>query len=137
MDYNQLRELYPIAEADGCWVWQGRIHGKGYGLVMHEGKEWLAHRLMYTLLRGPIPKGLVIDHICRNHPCVNPGHLRVLTSRANTLCGESVPAQNARKTLCKQGHVLEGNNVIWRKDGRRRCRECTRAAKRKNLTIAR
>jgi hypothetical protein len=29
-----------------------------------------AHRVAYAV--GPIPEGLVLDHLCRNRRCVNP-----------------------------------------------------------------
>lgn len=33
--------------------------------------------------------------------------------------------------VCRKGHAMEGDNVIVRKDGYRRCRECLRAVKRR------
>ena len=35
----------------------------GYRRVRFEGKVWSEHRLIYIMMKGPIPKGLVIDHI--------------------------------------------------------------------------
>ena len=34
-------------------------------------------------VKGPIPEGLVIDHLCHNHACVNPDHLRAVTHKQN------------------------------------------------------
>jgi hypothetical protein len=36
---------------------------------------------------GPIPDGLVIDHLCRVHNCVNPEHLEPVTPAENTRRG--------------------------------------------------
>jgi hypothetical protein len=37
----------------------------GYGLVSVGGKQQRAHRVSYELFVGPIPTGLVLDHLCR------------------------------------------------------------------------
>ena len=55
----------------GCWIWTGRITGKGYG--DYNGAR--AHRISYEEFNGPIPAGMVVMHTCDNPPCVNPSHL--------------------------------------------------------------
>jgi len=63
-----------------CWVWRGRTTRKGYGYmrVKPSGRPWAwmpAHRIAYQLLVGPIPAGLVLDHvwpICQSKLCVRP-----------------------------------------------------------------
>ena len=42
-----------------------------------------AHRLVYETLVGPIPDGLVLDHLCKNVQCVNPDHLEPVTQAVN------------------------------------------------------
>lgn len=74
----------------GCWVWTGRLNRNGYGRVYHAGKERMAHRLTYELLVGPIPEGLVLDHVCRVRCCRNPYHLEPVTVQVNTLRGNAV-----------------------------------------------
>ena len=37
-----------------------------------------AHRYFYALIRGPIPMGHDLNHVCRNKHCVNPYHLEVI-----------------------------------------------------------
>lgn len=107
-----------------CWEWTGWIDADGYGGT---GKG-RAHRAAWEMLVGPIPDGMVLDHLCRNSPCVNPDHLEVVTVRENTMRGRAPSAQNARKAYCKRGHELSGRNLSLREspNGRmyRRCLAC-------------
>lgn len=110
---------------DECWEWlAGRFAG-GYGQFSVDGSSRFAHRVSYEFLVGPIPQGLELDHLCRNTWCVNPAHLEPVTPRENKRRGFSNAALNARKTHCKRGHLLEGDNLKPDKRlGRRICREC-------------
>lgn len=115
---------------DDCWLWTGAIDN-GYGIFSVEwtASNWTAHRYAYTLLVGPIPEGLTLDHLCRVRNCVNPRHLEPVTSGENVLRGESLSAQNARKTHCLRGHPFTEENTyrdIYRGRERRRCRACAR-----------
>lgn len=111
-----------------CWEWQGHINPRGYGVRSWNigGKKVnkFAHRLIYEATVGNIPEGLVIDHLCRNHACVNPTHLEVVSNRENILRGIGATAENARKTLCKNGHKFEGKNIVPCANGGRDCRIC-------------
>ncbi len=96
----------------------------GYGLAWHKGHNNLAHRRVYELLRGPIPEGLTLDHLCRERSCVNPDHLEPVTFRENIRRGQSPPGINSRMTHCKNGHPLSGDNIRIETSGGRRCRTC-------------
>ena len=108
----------------GCWNWLGSAVKTGYGQIWYQGRLVLAHRFAYELLRGPIPKGFEIDHLCHNKSCVNPIHLEVVTRSENVRRGWKVNIPpNSRKTHCLRGHALTPDN-IYDEHGKRKCRQC-------------
>lgn len=121
-----------------CWEWMGSRHKKaGYGKYKIDGKTWVAHRLAWTLLVGPIPPGLTIDHLCRVTHCVNPDHLELVSGRTNLLRGFNFVAVNARKTECVAGHPLIGDNVFIAGKNSRFCRTCHRRRSRESARAKR
>lgn len=75
-----------VDKSGECWLWTGvrDVTRRGYGHAWIGGRHRGAHRVSYELAYGPIPEGLVIDHICHHPPCVNPEHLRAVTQLANS-----------------------------------------------------
>lgn len=55
------------------------VDSDGYARVWHEGRQWLAHRLIWTLVHGPIADGLEIHHACRRRSCTNEAHMVPMT----------------------------------------------------------
>lgn len=121
---------------DGCWLWKGRTN-RGYGRFILDGIQVLAHRFAYELLIGPIPEGLVIDHLCRNPTCVRPDHMDPTTRVKNWRKGyDDLAAVGALRrksggsfiqTHCKRGHPFNAENThIAKKSGQRVCRVCCR-----------
>lgn len=115
-----------VEKTSTCWLWRGSISRYGYGQFMSARKSWRAHRYVWELTRGPIPQGLVLDHLCRNRSCVNPDHLEVVTNRENVRRGIGPTAINARKQTCNNGHPLSGENLRIDEDGARLCIVCAR-----------
>lgn len=119
---------YVFAESrdpDACWEWPLSTASHGYGQigwgVRPERGLVLTHRLAWLLFHGPIPAGMTVDHECRNRPCCNPAHLRLLTNIENARDNG-----NARKTHCPQGHPYNDENTWRTPRGHRQCRQCHR-----------
>jgi len=112
---DPIKRLWSLVEkTDSCWLWKGLLNQRGaYGVYRHK----YAHRVVYELVVGKIPKNLVLDHICRIHNCVNPKHLRVITR------GENADS-NRIKTHCPTGHAYNKENTYIDLTGGRRCRKC-------------
>lgn len=108
---------------DGCWVISGADRRTGYAKIKVDGTAHRAHRWAYERLVGPIPDGLVLDHLCRNRACANPDHMEPVTFRENVLRGEGPTAANARKTECPVGHSLADPYIVP-STGSRMCRIC-------------
>lgn len=119
----------------GHWMWTGAraSRDKAYGAATLDKRVQPAHRVAWQLYRGPIPEGLVIDHLCRVTLCVNPDHLQPATGQLNTLRGDAPSAVNAAKTHCVNDHPFEGDNLIIRASGSRDCRTCRRERTRRNV----
>jgi hypothetical protein len=110
----------------GCWPWLGKRDHKDYGRIRVGAVSYPAHRFVFEAFGTAVPSELVLDHLCRNHWCVNPDHLEVVTGRENALRGIGPTAINARKTHCIRGHEFTPENTARNTDGARVCRECTR-----------
>ena len=119
-----------VGEPHECWPWMGYTN-RGYGVLGVGGTRTdYAHRLAYADLLGPIPNGLVLDHlVCDNPPCCNPLHVVPCTR------GENSARPKLAKTPCINGHPFDGTNtaVAAGRNGRPRrvCRTCRSASQKR------
>lgn len=87
-----------------CWPWRGGVSPAKYGSLKFSGETWLAHRVAYTLVWGPLAPGEIVRHTCDTPLCCNPQHLLSGTHQANVrdrvLRGRSARgARNGRARL--------------------------------------
>ncbi len=110
--------------ATGCLVSHYSLGSHGYAQIgwQEDGRTvgTLVHRVAWIAEHGEIPDGLTVDHTCKNKPCLEVGHLRLLTNY-----------ENARRTFgrdwplgrCINGH--SNDELIVADGGRRiRCGPC-------------
>ena len=120
----------------GCWLWLGTVAGAGYGQFQYGGRLPMgerigAHRFAFMVWKED-PKGLQVLHRCDVPCCVNPDHLflgtvtdnmrDMVSKRRHRLTNR--PLENRRKSTCRHGHPLSGQNLWVRKDGSRICKTC-------------
>ena len=136
--WEKVRKTGPIPkdrlDLGPCWTWTGCKDKHGYGNFSVNNSGRRVHRIAYELVRGKIPAGLTLDHLCRNRACPNPFHCEAVTLEENKRRGFSPCAIHARKTHCKRGHVFDATNTILEEHGRR-CRKCTLANQRKRYRV--
>jgi hypothetical protein len=110
-----------------CHIWTAGVMKQGYGVFHPGGKATvLAHRWIYETTCGPIPEGLVIDHLCRVRRCVNPSHMEPVTNEENLRRGLGYGLQNGMRTACIHGHDYTPENTYTDRKGGIRCRTCAR-----------
>lgn len=109
------------------WEWTGSIAHE-YGVVRLVGnKQDYAHRLLYRMFRGPIPKGRELHHHCSMKRCVNPWHLQPMTRSEHMLMDGHRTAVQIQRTHCPKGHEYTQDNTLRKKNQptKRECKQCT------------
>ena len=104
---------------EGCWLWIGSKNAWGYGSFKSFAGRY-AHRFSYSIFKGPIPEGHMLDHLCRNPGCVNPRHLEPVTSKENCHRGLNGPV------LCPHGIL-----------GIEKCSDCVKEREKRNKKFLR
>lgn len=114
-------------QPNGCWLWTGATERNGYGLFTGPAghpvaKMTVAHRWSYYAMRGPIPDGMELDHLCNVRGCINPAHLEPVTK------AENARRRSERQTHCKWGHEFtpENTRIKAGTQNHRICRICHR-----------
>ena len=111
----RLRDRIVIDRDSGCWVVQNSRPRSDppseYRGISYGGQLGQTHVLAYTLLVGPIPAGLALDHVwdrgCRSKACCFPGHLEPVTYEENS----------RRRVAARWSDVRPGSEVAQRRSG--------------------
>jgi hypothetical protein len=119
-------DVYPEPKT-GCWIWIGCVSGSRngqnkYGAISVGNQRKKVHRIAYEMLKGSIPEGMEIDHLCKNTLCCNPDHLEPVPHSTNCQRGQAGKYQ-LLKTHCPQGHEYTPENTYMYRN-RRTCRIC-------------
>src|SRR5206468_154186 len=85
---HERMEKYIVVDAEtGCHVWTGQTDRGGYGRITvglgADKRPTRVHIVAFEHIRGAVPGGMVLDHLCRNRRCCNPDHLEPVTRREN------------------------------------------------------
>lgn len=101
----------------GCWAWMGGTRAGygcfGLGSILPRSKKprvkgartpaaktESTHIIAWTMAKGPVPEGKVLDHIvCSNKWCFRPSHLKAVTQSQNML-----RYHEAKADICPRGH---------------------------------
>ncbi len=113
---------FVVDKTTGCWIWQGAKISTGYGHLRVQGKNVLSHRYMYEKVKGEIPGGLELDHLCRNPLCMNPQHLEPVTHAENCRRGKRVKLTHRMtkqiKAMAENGQRIEFIAAFYKVDRR-------------------
>jgi hypothetical protein len=128
MNYSDIFEY-----KDGKLFRDGKEAGwsEGYRRVEIEGKAIRSHRIIYEMHHGPIPEGMVIDHINCDKMDNRVENLRAVTRRANSLNRKKHPkgAYRQGKKWVAQIRVNYENIYLGRFDTEEEAHEAYRNAR--------
>lgn len=123
-----LEKLEQNFIVDGeCFRWTGAHTGHGYGHLKVGDSFISVHILAWTLVNGPVPNGLELDHNynagCRFKDCYRIKHLEPVTHQVN------LQRRAALKTTFGCGHKRDTENTVMKSSGHAqpkypKCRKC-------------
>jgi HNH endonuclease len=133
--FEKLIAKVEIVTESGCWIWMGAYfadrpyaaHRYGLTGIKIDGvwRTRTTHRAMWYAVHGWPVKGLEVCHRCDVPLCCNPNHLFLGTHQENMQDSKQKGRHFLnRKTICKRGHPLSGDNLFVDQNGCRHCVAC-------------
>lgn len=119
-----------IMDPGPCVLYTKELSKDGYGRLREptvkgvRGKRRMAHRVAYEEAYGPIPDGMVLDHLCLTKACTNPDHLEAVTRMENNR--RALGFFNTDPHQCVQGHGSD--NYKATSSGHLKCTVCASSA---------
>lgn len=130
-EWNQCARLIELVDLNGnmpdqskdyykglgrCWGWKGS-QAAGYATIKNGQRMVGAHRVVFSLRNGEIPKGMVIRHRCDNKICTNPDHLQIGTQAENMRDlaerGSKMGKQKPSKKAITNAYVMNQLLAKW------------------------
>lgn len=105
----------------GCEIATGRTDKDGY--AFHG--QTRAHIHAWTQVNGPVPDGMVLDHLCACRRCHAVHHLEPVTQSENLK--RRSWRNKAKRMKCQRGHDLKLNGIVT-PEGGIVCRQCNKDA---------
>lgn len=121
-----------IVDGNGCWLWQGFLSAKGYGLTAYRNSNPSVHRMMFQVVHGiSLRTQQFVCHRCDVRRCCNPEHL-VLADNDWNMADKCAKGRHheMKVTHCPRGHAYDDANTEIKPNGSRSCRTCCRARQR-------
>jgi hypothetical protein len=85
MSLAERLDFYSIPEPNsGCILWMAKVTPSGHGMLAWHRQGRMAHRLAWTVHKGPIPEGICVCHKCDVPSCINVDHLFLGSTQDNT-----------------------------------------------------
>jgi hypothetical protein len=91
-----------------CREYRGPRTGRGYGAISRDGKVILLHRWVWEQINGPIPKGMVVMHLCDKPACFLYEHLRLGSQSDNIRDSRA----KGRQVFVRPGAKLTWEQVV-------------------------
>jgi len=83
------KDIAFVIDKNGCFICTSHsVTGIGnhyYPCISHHSRRIRISRFIYKKCIGEIPNGKIVMHICDNTLCINPLHLRLGTSKDNSI----------------------------------------------------
>lgn len=117
-----------IVDDNGCWLWQGFLSVKGYGLSAYRSRNPSVHRTMFQIVHGvTLRTEQFVCHTCDVRRCCNPDHL-VLADNDWNMADKTAKGRHheMRVTHCPLNHPYDAENTYFAPNGSRHCKACKR-----------